>query len=128
MRRQKAELDNAAEPRLLRVREEEARTISAETTVYVAELALKLHEAHDFTHACATDGSLLPAPDPRLTNKVAWAPLQARGGVALPVEDHGGPAVAATGLPPVSSYVPTPLVEAESARPSPPPTRQLTPG
>ena len=65
------ELDSAAEPRLLRVREKEARTISAETTAYVAELALKLHEAHDFTHACATDGSLLPAPDPRLTNKVA---------------------------------------------------------
>ena len=88
-----AELDNAAEPRLLRVREEEARTISAETTAYVAELALKLHEAHNFTHACATDGSLLPAPDPRLTNKVAWGVYLTRSdgtydtwGGALPTE------------------------------------------
>ena len=37
------------------------------------------------------------------------APLQARGGVALLVADPGGPAAAATGLPLVSSYVPTPL-------------------
>jgi len=45
---------------------------------------------------------------------------QARRAVAPLVVDHGGPAAAATGLPPVSSYVPTPLVEAESARLSPP--------
>ena len=50
------------------------------------------------------------------------APLQARGGVALPVEGRGGPVATATGLSPVSSYVPTPLVEVESVRLSPPPT------
>ena len=50
------------------------------------------------------------------------APLQARGGVALPVEGRGGPVATATGLSPVSSYVPTPLAEDASARLSPPPT------
>ena len=55
------------------------------------------------------------------------APLQARGGVALPVEDHGGPAATATGLPPVSSYVPTPLAEVASAHLSPPPTTDPKP-
>ena len=48
------------------------------------------------------------------------APPQARGGVALLVVDHGGPAAAATGLPPVSSHVPTPLAKVELARLSPP--------
>ena len=55
------------------------------------------------------------------------APHRARGGVALPVEDHGGPAATATGLPPVSSYVPTPLAEAASAHLSPPPTTDPKP-
>ena len=55
------------------------------------------------------------------------APLQARGGVALPVEGRGDPAATATGLPPVSSYVPTPLAEAASAHPSPPPTADPKP-
>ena len=48
------------------------------------------------------------------------APPQARGGVALPVEGRGGPVATATGLPPVSSYVPTPLARAASAHLSPP--------
>ena len=55
------------------------------------------------------------------------APLQARGGVALPVEDRGDPAATATGLPPVSPYIPTPLAEAASARLSPPPTADPKP-
>ena len=55
------------------------------------------------------------------------APLQARGGVALPVEGRGGPVATATGPPPVSSYVPTPLAEAASAHLSPPPTADPKP-
>ena len=49
-------------------------------------------------------------------------PHCARGGVAPLVVVHDGPAAAATGLPPVSSYAPTPLAEAGSVRLSPPPT------
>ena len=55
------------------------------------------------------------------------APLQARGGVALPVEGRGGPVATATGLPPVSPYVPTPLSEAALAHLSPPPTTDPKP-
>ena len=55
------------------------------------------------------------------------APLQARGGVALPVEGRGGPVAPATGLPPVSPYVPTPLSEAALAHLSPPPTTDPKP-
>ena len=43
------------------------------------------------------------------------APLQARGGVALPVGGRGVPVATAAGLPPVSPYVPTPLSEAALA-------------
>ena len=69
--------------------------------------------------AASLSFSARPSPPP--------APHRARGGVALLVVDHGGPAAAATGLPPVSSHVPTPLAKVESARLSPPPG-QLTPG
>ena len=55
------------------------------------------------------------------------APLQARGGVALPVEGRGGPVATAAGLPPVSPYVPTPLSEAALAYLSPPPTTDPKP-
>ena len=47
--------------------------------------------------------------------------------MALPAGDHGVPAAAATGLPPVSSYVPIPLAEAASAHLSPPPTTDPKP-
>ena len=64
--------------------------------------------------AASLSFSARPSPPP--------APPQARRAVAPLVVDHGGPAAAATGLPPVSSYVPTPLAEAELARLSPPRT------
>ena len=63
--------------------------------------------------------SARPSPPP--------APLQARGGVALPVEDRGDPAATATGLPPVSSCLSTPLAEAAPAPLSPPPTTDPKP-
>ena len=63
--------------------------------------------------AVSLSSSARPPPPP--------TPPRARGGVALLIVVHDGPAVAATGLPPVSSSVPTPLAEAESARLSPPP-------
>ena len=53
--------------------------------------------------------------------------LQARGGVALPVEGRGGPVATVAGLPPVSPYVPTPLSEAALAHLSPPPTTDPKP-
>ena len=58
--------------------------------------------------APAASLSSLARPSPPL------APHRARGGVALLVADPGGPAAAATGLPLVSSYVPTPLAEGPS--------------
>ena len=47
--------------------------------------------------AASLSFSARPPPPP--------APLQARGGVALPVEGRGGPVATATGLPLVSPYV-----------------------
>ena len=52
---------------------------------------------------------------------------QARGGVAPLVGDRGDPAATATGLPPVSSYVPTPHAGAASAHLSPLPTADPKP-
>ena len=71
--------------------------------------------------ALAVSLSSLARPPPPL------APLQARGGVALPVEDRGGPVATAAGLPPVSPHVPTPLSKAASAHLSPPPTTDPKP-
>ena len=69
--------------------------------------------------AVSLSSSARPPPPP--------TPPRARGGVALLIVVHDGPAVAATGLPPVSSSVPTPLAEAESAHLSPPPTTDPKP-
>ena len=71
------------------------------------------------TSAASLSFSARPPPPP--------APLQARGGVALPVEGRGGPVATAAGLPPVSPYVPTPLSEAALAHLSPPPTTDPKP-
>ena len=68
--------------------------------------------------ALAASLSSLARPPPPL------APLQARGGVALPAED---PVATAAGPPPVSPHVPTPLSKAASAHLSPPPTTDPKP-
>ena len=72
-------------------------------------------------------GESRPHPRPLYRSRLAL-PLRrlltrlGRGGAVSLAVDHGGPAAAATGLPPVGSHGPTPLAEAESARLSPPPT------
>ena len=69
----------------LRMSSDEGATLSERNSASMAHMALSLHSEFAFTDACATDGSLIPAPDnappdsPRGRPRTAWGLFRGPG-------------------------------------------------